>query len=143
MFRNKIVNAMIIILLAISLLGVVALISLDIFSADGASEEPSIDDVLKYSVDFEEITTNLKSGGFIRLTIKVQTDGKKARAEIEKRDFQVQNIVIHEISNKSATELNGGKGITQLEEDIQEKLNEIMQDGEVVKVYATSFLLQN
>ncbi|QFT88874.1 flagellar basal body-associated protein FliL [Bacillus sp. THAF10] len=143
MFRNKLLNAMIVILLVISLLGVVALVSMDKFFADEETGEPSIDEVLKYSVDFEEITTNLKSGGYVRLTMKVQTDGKKATSELQKREFQVKNIVIHEISNLSSADLSGGEGITKLEGDIQAKINEIMQEGEIVKVYATSFLLQN
>lgn len=134
---------MIVILLVISLLGVVALVSMDKFFADEETGEPSIDEVLKYSVDFEEITTNLKSGGYVRLTMKVQTDGKKATSELQKREFQVKNIVIHEISNLSSADLSGGEGITKLEGDIQAKINEIMQEGEIVKVYATSFLLQN
>jgi len=143
MFRNKLLNTMIIILLGISLLGVIALVTVDKFYADESAEEPTIDDIIKYSVDFEEITTNLQSGGYIRLKMKVQTDSKKASEELLKREFQVQNIVIHEIANKSASDFEGGQGLTELEEEIQLKINEVMQDGEIVKVYTTSFLLQN
>ncbi|KMJ58645.1 flagellar basal body-associated protein FliL [Bacillus sp. LL01] len=143
MFRNKLLNAMIIILLTISILGVIALVTMDGLYADETAGEPTIDEIIKYSVDFEEITTNLESGGYIRLKMKVQTDSKKATSELLKRDFQVQNIVIHEIATKSASDFEGGKGLSQLEEDIQQKINEVMQDGEIVKVYTTSFLLQN
>ncbi|MEA3320114.1 MAG: flagellar basal body-associated protein FliL [Bacillota bacterium] len=143
MFRNKLLNIMIIILLGISLIGVVALVTVDKFYADKSTEDPTIDEIIKYSVDFEEITTNLQSGGYVRLKMKVQTDSKKATEELLKRDFQVQNIVIHEIANKTASDFEGGKGLTILEEEIQLKINEVMQDGEIVKVYTTSFLLQN
>jgi flagellar FliL protein len=77
MFRNKLLNAMMIILLVITLLGVVALITVDELYADEKVDEPTIDEIIKYSVDFEEITTNLQSGGYIRLKLKVQTDSKK------------------------------------------------------------------
>ncbi|MCG1020656.1 flagellar basal body-associated protein FliL [Sutcliffiella horikoshii] len=143
MFRNKLLNAMMIILLVITLLGVVALVTVDELYADEKVDEPTIDEMIKYSVDFEEITTNLQSGGYIRLKMKVQTDSKKATSELVKRDFQVKNIVIHEIANKSASDFDGENGLIQLEKDIQEKINEVMQDGEIVKVYTTSFLLQN
>ncbi|WP_339145813.1 MULTISPECIES: flagellar basal body-associated protein FliL [unclassified Sutcliffiella] len=143
MFRNKLLNAMMIILLVITLLGVVALVTVDELYADEKVDEPTIDEIIKYSVDFEEITTNLQSGGYIRLKMKVQTDSKKATSELLKRDFQVKNIVIHEIATKSASDFDGENGLTQLEKDIQEKINEVMQDGEIVKVYTTSFLLQN
>jgi flagellar FliL protein len=143
MFRNKLLNAMIVILLVISLLGAVALVTVNVFYADENTEEPSIDDIIKYSVDFEEITTNLQSGGYVRLKMKVQTDSKKATAELQKRDFQVQSIVIHEVANKKASDFVGGEGLEQLEKEIQSKINEVMQDGKIVKVYTTSFLLQN
>lgn len=134
---------MIIILLGISLIGVIALVTVDKFYADESTEEPTIDEIIKFSVDFDEMTMNLQSGGYVRLKMKVQTDSKKATEELLKRDFQVQNIVIHQIASKTASDFEGGKGLTQLEEEIQQKINEVMQDGEIVKVYTTSFLLQN
>ncbi|MFE7061891.1 flagellar basal body-associated protein FliL [Sutcliffiella sp. NPDC057660] len=143
MFRNKLVNAMIIILLIISLVGVAALVTVNVYYADGSKDEDSIDDILKHSLDIEEITTNLQSGGYLRVQFKVQTDSKKAREELEKRDFQVQNIIIHEISNKKSSDLAGNEGLKKLESDIQSKLNEVMKEGSVVQVYTTSFLLQD
>ncbi|WP_226681277.1 flagellar basal body-associated protein FliL [Sutcliffiella horikoshii] len=143
MFRNKLLNIMIIILLGISLIGVIALVTVDKFYADDSTEEPTIDEIIKHSVDFDEMTMNLQSGGYIRLKMKVQTDSKKATEELLKRDFQVQNIVIHQIASKTASDFEGEKGLTQLEEEIKQKINEVMQDGEIVKVYTTSFLLQN
>ena len=50
------------------------------------------------SVDIKEITTNLASNDFIRISFKIQTDSKKAKEELEKRDFQVNNIIILELS---------------------------------------------
>ncbi|WP_078380889.1 flagellar basal body-associated protein FliL [Sutcliffiella halmapala] len=143
MFRNKLVNTMIIILLIITLLGVVALITMNVFYADNSTDTESIDEIIKHTVDIEEITTNLKSGGYLRVQFKVQTDSKKARTELEKREFQVRSIVIHEISNKKSSDFGDDKGIENLEKEIQTKLNEVMQDGLVVQVYTTSFLLQN
>jgi flagellar FliL protein len=115
----------------------------NVFYADNSTETESIDEIIKYSVDIEEITTNLQSGGYLRVQYKVQTDSKKARTELEKRQFQVRNILIHEISSKKSSDFSGGEGLEKLENDIQTKINEVMQEGLVVKVYTTSFLLQN
>lgn len=143
MFRNKLVNIMIFILLIITLLGVVALVVVNEFYTDNSTDTESIDEIIKHSVDIEEITTNLHNGGYLRVQFKMQTDSKKARKELEKRAFQVRNIAIHEISNKKSSEFRGNEGLENLEKEIQAKLNEVMQDGLVVKVYTTSFLLQN
>ncbi|WP_096154630.1 MULTISPECIES: flagellar basal body-associated protein FliL [Bacillus] len=143
MFQNKLVNTMLIILLFIFLLGIVVLVTVNIFYGDSnGTKEPSIDEVLKYSVDFNEITTNLQSGGYVRVQYKIQTDSNKARNELEKRNFQLENIVIHTIANKVASDFSGGEGIVELEEEIRFQLNSIMQDGKVVQVYTTRFLLQ-
>ena len=143
MFQNKLINTMLIILLFIFLLGIVVLVTFNVFYNDtNSKKEPSIDEILKYSVDFNEITTNFKTGGYVRVQYKIQTDSKKAKSELEKRNFQLENIVIHTIANKEASEFTGGEGIVALEEEIKFQLNSIMQEGKVVQVYTTRFLLQ-
>lgn len=112
------------------------------FSASANGTEPSIDRVLESSVDIPEITSNLLNDDFIRISFKIQTDGKKAKKELEKREFQVQNIIIQELSELSADDLKGKEGKLNLEESLKNKTNELMQDGEIVKVYITSAILQ-
>ena len=143
MFQNKLINTMLIILLFIFLLGIVVLVTVNVFYGNSDDyKEPSIDEVLKYSVDFNEMTTNLKSGGYVRVQYKIQTDSKKAKSELEKRTFQLENIVIHAIADKVASDFSGGEGMVELEEEIKFQLNSIMQEGKVVQVYTTRFLLQ-
>ncbi|HJV30715.1 MAG TPA: flagellar basal body-associated FliL family protein, partial [Bacillales bacterium] len=62
--------------------------------------------------------------------------------ELTKRDFQVKNIIIEELSEKKAQDLQGKAGKLQLENTLKMKTNELMQDGKVVKVYITESLLQ-
>lgn len=112
------------------------------FSASSNGSEPSIDQVLESSVDIPEITSNLLNDDFIRISFKIQTDGKKARKELEKREFQVRNIIIQELSELSADDLKGKEGKLNLEETLKNKTNELMQNGQIVKVYITSAILQ-
>ena len=51
------------------------------------SKEPTIDEMIEATVDIPEITTNLASNDFIRISFKIQTDSKKAKEELEKRKF--------------------------------------------------------
>jgi flagellar FliL protein len=106
------------------------------------SSEPTIDEVLEMSVDIKEITTNLASNDFIRISFKIQTDSKKAKEELQKRDFQVNNIIILELSGLEVEEIQGKEGQLKLEETLKTKINEILQEGKVQKVYITQFLLQ-
>lgn len=133
-----------IIIVSITLIGIVAVVLILNFNKDSGGEEkaPSIDEVLESSVDIEEITTNLAGRNFIKITLKVQTDSKKGAEELTKRDFQVKNLVIQELSEMTAKDLEGKSGKQQLENTIKSQLNELMQDGQIEKVYIVSYVLQ-
>jgi flagellar protein FliL len=139
--KNKLLTITLILLVTITLVGVLALIVLLKFNEDEV-KEPTIDEVIEASVDIPEMTTNLLSGDYIRISFKVQTDSKKAKEELEKRDFQMKNIIIEELSEKKSEELQGKEGKQQLENTIKEKANSLMQEGKVEKVYITSYMIQ-
>lgn len=132
---------MLIILITITLVGAVAVVV--VLKVTGAENTagPTIDELLEYSVDIPEITTNLAGNDFIRISFKIQTDSKKAKEELEKRDFQVNNIIIHTLSEKKPEEIQGSQGQKLLEEELKEKVNELMMSGKVEKVYITGSLL--
>ena len=140
--KNKVLTIMTILLVTITLVGVIALVVILKFSDDEEAKEPSIEEVIETSVDIPEVTTNLLSNDFIRISFKIQTDSKKAKEELEKRDFQVNNIIIEELSEVKAEELQGKKGKEFIEKTIKEKVNSLMQEGMVEKVYITSMMIQ-
>ncbi|MFD1735823.1 flagellar basal body-associated protein FliL [Bacillus salitolerans] len=144
MKNNKLLITMLIIILTITLIGVVALLLITYLddSSDSKEKEPTIDEIVEYSVDIPEITTNLISGDFVRIQFKIQTDNKKAKEELQKRDFQVKNIIIQELSEMNSEQFKGKEGIANLELLIKDEMNALMQEGHVVKVYTTSFVLQ-
>lgn len=142
MKNNKVLMIMLIMLLTITLVGAGAFIYLWKFTGDQEETEPTIDEVLEASVDVEEMTTNLASDNFIRISFKIQTDSTKAKEELEKRDFQVKNIIIQELSEKTTEEMKGKEGQISLENDLKEKINSLMQEGKIVQVYITDSLLQ-
>lgn len=133
---------MLVLLLVITLAGAGAFIYIWKFTGEQKTNEPSIDEILESSVDIEEMTTNLASNNFIRISFKIQTDSKEAKEELEKRDFQVKNIIIQELSEKKSEELKGKNGQIKLENDLKDKINELMQEGKVVQVYIVNSLLQ-
>ncbi|MBS4189238.1 flagellar basal body-associated protein FliL [Bacillus sp. FJAT-49705] len=141
MKKNKLLMIMIILLVAITLVGAVAVIVVKELNSSG-TKEPTIDEVLESSVDIPQITTNLASNDFVRISFKIQTDSKNAKKELEKRDFQVKDIIIQELSEMEAKDIQGKEGQNKLKEDLKTKINEIMQKGQVEQVYITENLLQ-
>lgn len=134
-------STMIILLTAILLVGTFALIVIMKMGDKDNEKAPTIDEVLEVSVDVPEITTNLKNGDYVKISFKVQTDGKKTKEEFEKRDFQVKNLIIAELSEMSAADLEGKAGKQNLETKMEEKINELMQEGKIEKVYITSYII--
>ncbi|PLT34206.1 flagellar basal body-associated protein FliL [Bacillus sp. V5-8f] len=143
MMKNKLVMIMVIMLVSITLVGVIALVVITKFSGDAAAEkEPSAKEIVEASVEVPEITTNLASGDFIKISFTIQGDNKKAKKELEQRSFQVKNIIITELSETKSEQLKGKAGKEQFQEKIEANVNKLMQEGKVEKVYITSSILQ-
>jgi len=140
--KNKVMTVSLIILVCITLIGVVGLILVMQLNKGDEVKESTIDDIIESSVDIEEITTNLGDRQFIRLTLKIQTDNKLAGEELAKRDFQVKNIVIQELSDMTSKDLEGKAGKQAFEDALKAQLNPLMQNGEVQKVYIVSYIIQ-
>ena len=142
--KNKILTILLIILVAITLVGVASVAAIAYFNNDHANvpKEPSIDEIVENSVNIPEITTNLANGDFIKMTLTIQTNNKKAKIELEKRVFQVNNLLITELSELKSDMLRSKIGKEQFQEKMKTKLNEIMQEGKIEKVYITSSILQ-
>lgn len=128
--------------LVILLLGaVVALVV--VLNVNGKSEEgdsQTIDDIVEYSYESPEITTDLEDGTFVRIQFQIVTDGKKAKEEIAKRDFQLKNILIKELATKSEEDFKAG--LSELEQTVMTKLNELMTEGKITEVYTINKILQ-
>lgn len=140
--KNKLLTIMLIILVSITLIGVVALILVMQLNKESHDEAPTIDEIIEASIDIPEITTNLSEDAFIRISLKIQTDSAEAGEELTKRDFQVKNIVIQELSEMTAKELEGKAGKQAFQNTLKLQINELMQVGEVQQVYITSYIIQ-
>ncbi|MDF9762394.1 flagellar basal body-associated protein FliL [Peribacillus simplex] len=141
--KKSLLSIMLIIFVAITLVGVIAFVVVTKLSdPTSAEEKPSIDEIVKSSVEIPEITTNLAGNDYIKISFMVQTENKKAKEELEKRSFQVKNIIITELSEMKAEVLTGKKGKEKLQEELKTRMNELMEEGKVEKVYITSSILQ-
>lgn len=143
MKKSKTLTVLLIVLVTITLLGVVAVVLLTQLNKDPQADDvKSIEEIVLASVDVPEITTNLADGSFARLTLNIETESEKAATELTQRLHQVNNIVIYELSELTTEDLKGKQGKVLFEKAVKAQINELMQEGEVQKVYMTSFIVQ-
>lgn len=140
MKNNKLLSIMLIILVTITLIGVVALVVVNQFSKDATTTSaPSIDEIIEQSVDVPEYSTNLADNHYVQLSLKIQTDSTDAAEELTKREFQTKDILLEVLSEMTSEDLEGKKGKELLTNTLKAKFNSLMQNGEVQKVYITSY----
>lgn len=140
--NKKLLSIMLVIIVSITLIGVTALVVVMKFMGEDEQKVPTAKEIVEASVDIPEITTNISSGNIVRLSFKIETDSTKAKEELAQREFQVRDLIISELANMTADDLNGNEGMNKLKESIKEKTNKLMQEGKVNKVYTTSYILQ-
>lgn len=140
--KNKALTIVLIIVVTLTLVGIIGLILTLQLKGDSTGKEPTIDDILEASVDVPEIMTNLSGRQYIKISLKIQTTDKKAAVELAKRDFQVQNTVIQELSEMTSKDFEGKAGKQAFEDSIKSQLNPLMQEGKIERVYIVSYIIQ-
>ncbi|MEJ8776916.1 flagellar basal body-associated FliL family protein [Pseudogracilibacillus sp. ICA-222130] len=125
-------------LLAIAMIAVVAVLYFNNNHIE--SKELSIDEMNEFSYETPEVTTDLKDGVFVRIQFQLIMDSKASLKEIEKREFQIKNLLIKELAVMTEEDFN--EGLTDLEKGLQEKLNEMMTEGTIKDVYTISKIMQ-
>ncbi|MDQ7861379.1 flagellar basal body-associated protein FliL [Peribacillus frigoritolerans] len=134
---------MLIILVAITLVGVIAVVVVTKLSdPTSAEDKPSIDEIVQSSVEVPEITTNLAGNDYIKISFMVQTENKKSKRRVGKKKFPSEKYHHYKLSEMKAEELTGKKGKEKLQEALKTRMNELMEEGKVEKVYITSSILQ-
>lgn len=139
--KNRFVKTMVTSLIVILLIGTVALVIVLNTQNDSAKgKDATIDDIVKYSYETSEMTTDLDDGSFVRIQFQIVADGKQAKQELEKREFQMKNILIKKLATMDEEDFKEGLG--DLEDTIQLKLNEVMTKGKITDVYTVNKILQ-
>jgi len=148
-FKNKLLNISIIIIISVSLLGVAAFFLYQyIFPSTETVEEEepevveSIDDILPLTVSIPKINTNLGDSSIIVFEVTLQTDNKKAKAEADKRMFQLTDNINLFLKNQTKDSFSSEENINNLKAQLINRLNNILTEGKIVKVNITQLFLQ-
>lgn len=139
---SKLVKVMVtslVVLLIAAIAGLVVVLNINVAGA-GEDKELTIEELVEYSYQTPEVTTDLEDGSFVRIQFQILTNGKDAHEEVSQRDFQLVNILIKELATMN--EENFKTGLDELEEIVKEKLNGVMTEGEIIDVYTINKILQ-
>lgn len=139
---SKLVKVMVtslVVLLIAAIAGLVVVLNINVAGA-GEDKELTIEELVEYSYQTPEVTTDLEDGSFVRIQFQILTDGKDAHEEVSQRDFQLVNILIKELATMNEESFK--TGLDELEEVIKEKLNGVMTEGEIIDVYTINKILQ-
>jgi flagellar FliL protein len=113
----------------------------------GAASDGSGSDVGSKKVDTKmttlgEFTVNLRasSSRTLQMEIQVETELETA-AQVEERMPQIRDSVILLASDYSVTELEGIDGKLRLRDEIQARVNAVLEPAQVNRVYFTAFVV--
>lgn len=144
--KNKVITTILIALVTLLLVAIIVFVlAWQMGSKDREQDEvkePTADEVVDATVEIPEITTNLAEQQFIKLELKIQADHVKAAEELAKREFQVRDLVIQELSEMTKEELEGKAGKKAFKSTIQSSVNSLLQEGEVEHIYIVSYMIQ-
>ncbi|MDM8099267.1 MULTISPECIES: flagellar basal body-associated protein FliL [Oceanobacillus] len=124
------------------LVGVVATLIIVIYvnEPEETSGEQSIDEMVSHSYETPEVTTDIKDDRYVQVQFQVITDDNKAVEELEKRGFQITNLLIKELAVMEVDDFQ--TGLDELEDTLKTDLNEMMTEGTVTEVYTIKKILQ-
>ncbi|MFB1081103.1 flagellar basal body-associated FliL family protein [Jeotgalibacillus sp. JSM ZJ347] len=142
--KNKLVITMLVILVSITLIGVIVLVVSNQLAKGGEKEEETLSaaERVEATVEVPEVTTNIAGNNFARVSLYVETDSKKAAEELKLLEFQVKDMLIEELTTLTKQELESDEGKEILKNNLTSKMNDLLQEGEVIDIYLTSFVVQ-
>ncbi len=79
---------------------------------------------------------------YLKITIVLDVQDDKIKAELEKRLPQVKDAITTLLFTKTSNDLRTPEGIEELKEEILKRVNAILPIGGVKNVYFTDFVIQ-
>lgn len=95
-----------------------------------------------HTVNLEEITTNLADGHYILVGFSFLTDTPETAEELKKREFQLNNYLVHNLSEVTHTQAKSTQFFEEFVPNFQEYINSILTNGDVLEVYITNKIVQ-
>jgi len=88
------------------------------------------------------MATNDRAGKFVRVEIRLEMSDTDMANELKEKNIVLRDAVIEEMSLKRFSQVATEKGKEELKENIKNRINSIVGEGEIKEVYFTQFIIQ-
>ena len=79
---------------------------------------------------------------YLKTTIQLEMDSEALQSELERRNAQLQDVILSLLTSKSSKELQALEGKFRLREELLSRINALLVNGTVTRVYFTEFVIQ-
>lgn len=144
MFRNKVLNIALIVIIAVALLGIVGIVAWKTVLAPTSDEPevPTAKELVESQFEVGKLVTNLAGNALIQVTISVQGDSADTKVELEERKSQVKDIINSVLHTTTQADLEKPDGYERLKLRIVGELNKVMLEGQVTNIYLSDIVVQ-
>jgi flagellar FliL protein len=120
---------------------------LSLFSKNKSSSEAKKEESRKigYLYGLDPIIVNLADievSRYLKIRIEMEGNSLKPEEEIDKRLPQLKDAIITVLSSKTFKELYDRKGKENLKEEIIHRVNQLLGESKIKKIYFTEFVIQ-
>ncbi len=108
-------------------------------------EETAENTIPSYIYPLREFQVNLADPGsrrFLRITIDLAYDDRALTKELEERDSEVRSHIIAVLRSKYVVDLDEPGGMEKLEQDLIQRLNSFLEEGEIKAIYYKELIYQ-
>lgn len=88
------------------------------------------------------MATNDPAGKFVVVEVRLKMNDTEMAEELKEKNIRLRDAVIDEMSLKRFSEVATEKGKLAMKENIKNRLNTIVQGGQIEEVYFTKFIIQ-
>lgn len=96
-----------------------------------------------YPMDQFVVNLLSESGSrFLKVSLDIELGSEELSPEMDSKKAAIRDIIIRVLSSKTFEEVSTMKGKEKLKDEIVEKINQILADGQVRNIFFTDFVVQ-
>ena len=114
-------------------------------AAEAAGQKQASDSYKERLFALEPLVVNVTGDGysrFLKLRVELEANDVELKSELEARLPQVRDALIVLLSSKQLSDITDFEGKALLKEDILERVNDLLETGDVKSILFTEFVVQ-